>query len=70
MLSRIGPLEIIILLAVLLLVFGGRGKISAMMQDMAKGIKSFRTGLKEGETDEKKDANLINVTPEKEKTQA
>lgn len=70
MFGRLGPLEIIIILAVLLLVFGGRGKISAMMQDMAKGIKSFRKGLKEGETDDSKDANLINVTPEKEKTQA
>ena len=71
MFGRLGPLEIIIILAVLLLVFGGRGKISAMMQDMAKGIKSFRKGLKDGETeDEGKDAALINVTPEKEKTQA
>ncbi len=71
MFGRLGPLEIIIILAVLLLVFGGRGKISAMMQDMAKGIKSFRKGLKDGETaDDDKPAELINVTPEKEKSQA
>lgn len=42
MFGRLGPLEIIIILALLLLVFGGRGKISAMMSDVAKGIKSFR----------------------------
>ena len=31
--------------AVVLLVFGGRNKISDMMGDVAKGIKSFRKGL-------------------------
>jgi sec-independent protein translocase protein TatA len=31
--------------AVLLLVFGGRGKISDMMGDVAKGIKAFRKGM-------------------------
>jgi sec-independent protein translocase protein TatA len=77
MFGRLGPLEIIIILAVLLLVFGGRGKISAMMGDMAKGIKSFRRGLKDGETaDEPAHApggmlgEPINVTPEKEKSKA
>jgi sec-independent protein translocase protein TatA len=33
--------------AVLLLVFGGRGKISEMMGDVAKGIKSFKKGMSE-----------------------
>lgn len=75
MFSRLGPLEIIIILGILLLVFGGRGKISAMMGDMAKGIKSFRKGLKEGadvDTSQTTSGALvsepINVTPEKEKT--
>jgi len=31
---------------VLLLLFGGRGKISGIMGDTAKGIKAFREGLK------------------------
>lgn len=35
----------IILGAVLLLLFGGRGKISDVMGDVAKGIKSFKKGL-------------------------
>jgi sec-independent protein translocase protein TatA len=30
-----------------LLLFGGRGKISDIMGDMAKGIKSFKKGLSE-----------------------
>ena len=33
--------------AVLLLVFGGRGKISEMMGDVAKGIKAFKKGMSE-----------------------
>jgi sec-independent protein translocase protein TatA len=36
---------------VLLLVFGGRGKVSDLMGDFAKGIKSFKKGLAEDDTD-------------------
>jgi sec-independent protein translocase protein TatA len=39
----------IIVLAVGLLLFGGRGKISDLMGDFAKGIKSFKKGLAEDE---------------------
>lgn len=39
-----------IVLAVGLLLFGGRGKISDLMGDVAKGIKSFKKGLAEDET--------------------
>ncbi|PNG25173.1 twin-arginine translocase TatA/TatE family subunit [Methylocella silvestris] len=35
--------------AVVLLVFGGKGKISDIMGDVAKGIKSFKKGLSEDE---------------------
>ena len=38
--------------AVLLLVFGGRGKISDMMGDVAKGIKAFKKGMAEDDTAE------------------
>ena len=40
----------IIVLAVGLLLFGGRGKVSDLMGDVAKGIKSFKKGLSEDET--------------------
>ena len=40
----------IIVLAVGLLLFGGRGKISELMGDMAKGIKAFKKGMTEDET--------------------
>ena len=33
--------------AVVLLVFGGKGKISDIMGDVAKGTKSFKKGLAE-----------------------
>ena len=36
--------------AVLLVVFGGRGKISDMMGDVAKGIKAFKRGMADEDT--------------------
>jgi sec-independent protein translocase protein TatA len=36
--------------AVLLLVFGGRGRISDVMGDVAKGIKAFKKETAEGDT--------------------
>ena len=39
----------ILVLAVGLLLFGGRGKISELMGDFAKGIKSFKQNIKEDE---------------------
>jgi sec-independent protein translocase protein TatA len=45
----------LIVLAVVLVLFGGSGKISSLMGDMAKGIKSFKKGLSE-ETEEEKEA--------------
>jgi sec-independent protein translocase protein TatA len=35
----------IIFLAVVLVLFGGKGKVSDLMGDVAKGIKSFKKGL-------------------------
>ena len=40
----------LIILVVVALVFGGRGKLSGLMGDAGKGIKAFREGLKDGET--------------------
>jgi sec-independent protein translocase protein TatA len=51
----------ILIVAILLLVlFGGRGKISAIMGDFAKGVTAFRKGLRDddGETSEKDRAAL------------
>ena len=41
--------HILALAVIVLLLFGGRGKISDLMGDFAKGIKSFRQGLNDPE---------------------
>ena len=45
------PLQLIIVLVIVLLLFG-RNKIPQLMGDVAKGIKSFKRGMKD---EEKKD---------------
>jgi sec-independent protein translocase protein TatA len=40
----------VIIIAVVALLFGGKGKISGLMGDLAKGIKAFKSGMKEEET--------------------
>jgi sec-independent protein translocase protein TatA len=42
-----GPIHWLILAVVVLLLFGGKGKIAGIMGDTAKGIKAFKDGLKE-----------------------
>ena len=42
-----------IVIVVVALLFGGRGKLSGLMGDAAKGIKAFKEGLRD--EDEKKD---------------
>lgn len=39
----------LIVIAVLLLLFGGRGRVSNLMGDLAKGVKAFKSGMKEEE---------------------
>jgi sec-independent protein translocase protein TatA len=39
----------LIVLAIVLLLFGGGGKIQKMMKDMGQGITAFKRGLKEDE---------------------
>jgi sec-independent protein translocase protein TatA len=41
--------HLLILALIAVLIFGGSGRISSLMGDMAKGIKSFRKGLSEDE---------------------
>ena len=39
----------IIVLVVVMVLFGGRGKISSLMGDFAQGIKAFKKGMAEDE---------------------
>lgn len=41
--------HLVIVVGVAVLLFGGRGRISELMGDLAKGIKSFRQGVTEGD---------------------
>ena len=47
----------LIFLVIALLFFGGSGKISSVMGDFAKGIKSFKKGLQDDAEDAKKPAD-------------
>ena len=53
--------HLFLLLAVVLLLFGGRGKISQIMGDFAKGINAFKKGLKDEDkkVDEAENAKVI-----------
>ena len=46
MMGTFGPIHWLIVAVVVLLLFGGRGKLSGLMGDAAKGIRAFRDGLK------------------------
>ena len=59
-----GIWQIAIVVVLVLLLFGGRGKISSIMGDVAKGINSFKKGLKE-DVDSKNADEAIDVTPPK-----
>ncbi|MEM6913366.1 MAG: twin-arginine translocase TatA/TatE family subunit [Pseudomonadota bacterium] len=39
--------QLLLVLVIVVVLFGGRGRISSIMTDMAKGIRSFRKGLNE-----------------------
>ena len=56
--------QIVLVLVIILILFGA-GKIPRVMGDIAKGIKSFKAGMKEGEETEEIDD--ISSSPEKKK---
>ncbi len=71
--GSVGPLQLVLLVVVALLLFGGRGRISSIMGDMAKGVRSFRKGLNEDEESTRAvgsddEDSYVNVTPKKDKT--
>ena len=52
----IGIWQIAIVVILIVLLFG-RGKISSLMGDVAKGIKSFKKGMSSDEKDNKSDSD-------------
>jgi len=67
MLNNIG-LPGLLLIAIVVLVLFGRGKISSLMGEVGKGITSFKRGIDDGEREIEENAEKArDVTPEKEK---
>lgn len=49
------PLQLIVIAVVVLVLFG-RGKVAGLMGEVGKGITSFKKGMAEGASEETKDA--------------
>lgn len=62
-----GPIHWLIVLVVVLVLFGGKGKLSGIMGDAAKGIRAFRDGLKGEEETNSADAKPLPKESEKDK---
>lgn len=71
MLNNIG-LPGLLLIAVVVLVLFGRGKISSLMGEVGKGITAFKKGVDDGKKEIEDDAASVakDVTPEGEKDKA
>lgn len=59
-----GPLELIVVLAIVLILFGA-GKLPKVLGQMGKGVKAFKEGLNNKDTEE-----LFDVTPDDDKAEA
>ena len=75
MLNNIG-LPGLLLIAVVVLVLFGRGKIAGLMGEVGKGITAFKRGVRDGAeeienaSDEDAGENARDVTPERERENA
>lgn len=66
-LGNLGTGEIVVIALVVLLLFGGK-KIPELMRGLGRGVKSFKDGLNEVETELKKDISepLSDIKPSDE----
>ena len=71
MLNNIG-IPGLLLIAVVVLVLFGRGKVSSLMGEVGKGITAFKKGVKDGseEIETASADQARDVTPESEKDKA
>jgi sec-independent protein translocase protein TatA len=62
---QMGPLQIL-LIAIVVLVLFGRGKIANLMGEVGKGITAFKKGVSDGSAEIEKDASEVakDVTPQ------
>ena len=66
-LGVVGPWQVVIIALVIILLFGGK-KIPELMKGLGKGVKSFKDGMNEVESqisDIDKDLNSTAKTPDK-----
>jgi sec-independent protein translocase protein TatA len=68
MLNNIGPAGLL-LIAIVVLVLFGRGKVAGLMGEVGKGITSFKRGLNDGnaEIENASAESARDITPEKDK---
>ena len=62
----IGFWQIAIVVVLVVLLFG-RGKISSLMGEVAKGIKSFKKGMSSDVTDDSESKNITNDNSDSKK---
>ena len=62
----IGFWQIAIVVVLVVLLFG-RGKISSLMGDVAKGIKSFKKGMSSDVTEDSESKNITNNNSDSKK---
>ena len=69
--GNIGPMGLVVIAVVVLVLFG-RGKISNLMGEVGKGISSFKKGVSEGKAELESAAadEAVDVTPIKDKDEA
>ena len=60
----------LIVLAVVVVLFGGGGKISRIMGDFGKGIKSFKKGIKEEIPSDDAEASARKISSEEDASEA
>ncbi|PHY22231.1 twin-arginine translocase TatA/TatE family subunit [Caulobacter sp. BP25] len=56
----------VIVIGIVALLFGGRGKLSSVMGDAAKGIRAFKDGLKDDTSSEAADNKAKGALPRTE----
>ncbi|WP_179380358.1 twin-arginine translocase TatA/TatE family subunit [Jannaschia marina] len=62
LINNVGPMGIL-LIAIVVLVLFGRGKISSLMGEVGKGITSFKKGVAEGNKDDEEETAAVQVDP-------
>ena len=60
--GQIGPLQLLIVAVIVLLLFG-RGKIPALMSDVAQGIKSFKRGMADDKSETADTSKTVDHDP-------